>query len=100
MSNNQFMDIFLLKLILTFIVGALWVNLGMIIAEKYGTKIGGVIAGLPSTALVTLFFIGWTQSAQFAAQSTTIVPIVTGISGFFVAVYLLLEKKGFFFALI
>src|SRR3990167_2894579 len=91
------MDIFALKLILTFIVGGLWITLGTIIAEKYGTKIGGVIAGLPSTVAVTLFFIGWTQSAQFASQSTAIVPIVTGISGFFVAVYFLLTKKFFFF---
>lgn len=94
------MDIFLLKLILTFIVGGLWINLSTIIAEKYGTKIGGVIAGLPSTVVVTLFFIGWTQSAQFASQSTAIVPIVTGISGFFVAVYFLLAKRGFFFSLL
>ena len=93
------MDIFLLKLILTFIVGGLWINLGTIITEKYGTKIGGVIAGLPSTVAVTLFFIGWTQSAQFASQSTAIVPIVTGISGFFVAVYFLLAKRGIVLAL-
>ncbi|MFH1276549.1 MAG: DUF3147 family protein [Candidatus Woesearchaeota archaeon] len=94
------MDIFLFKLILTFIVGGIWVNLGIVLAERYGTKIGGVIIGLPSTVAVTLFFIGWTQSVLFASQSTTIIPIIMGVSGLFVVIYILLAKRGFLLAII
>ncbi len=45
-------NIFILKLVLSFIVGSLWITMGTVLAEKYGTKIGGLIAGLPSTILI------------------------------------------------
>ncbi|MBN1224817.1 MAG: DUF3147 family protein, partial [Candidatus Aminicenantes bacterium] len=51
--------IFLIKLVLSFFVGGAWVAAATLIADKYGTKIGGIIIGLPSTLLVSLFFIGW-----------------------------------------
>ncbi|MDI9559183.1 MAG: DUF3147 family protein, partial [Pseudomonadota bacterium] len=53
-------NIFVLKLILSFIVGSLWITMVTILAEKYGTRIGGLMAGLPSTILISLFFIAWT----------------------------------------
>ena len=40
------MEPFTLKLILSFIVGAIWVTGATILAEKYGTKLGGVIVGI------------------------------------------------------
>jgi hypothetical protein len=53
-------NIFLLKLALSFIVGSLWITMGTVLAERYGTKIGGLVAGLPSTILISFgssFFI-------------------------------------------
>ncbi len=88
-----------MKLLLTFIAGGAWVTLGTVVSEKFGTKIGGVVAGLPSTAVVTLFFVGWTQSPEIAAQAAVIVPIIAGVTGLFVAIYSILAKKGFYFAL-
>ena len=63
------MDPFVLKLVLTAFVGGSWVVLSTIIAERAGTKLGGVIAGLPSSSLIAFLFIGWTQSPQAAAQA-------------------------------
>jgi len=93
------MDTFLFKLILTFLVGGTWIAAATVLAEKYGTKLGGVIAGLPSTAAIALFFIGWTHTPTFASQSTTLIPIICGINGFFVIIYLLLSKRNFYFAI-
>ncbi|MFC2133911.1 DUF3147 family protein [Bacteroidota bacterium] len=94
------MDIFLLKLILTFITGGIWILLSTVVAEKYGTKVGGIIVGLPSTSMVALFFIGWTNSPAFASEATTLIPIIAGINAFFVVLYLMLIKRGFLLALI
>lgn len=85
-------NVFLLQLFLAFIVGALWVTTATIIAEKFGSKIGGVIAGIPSTTVISLFFIGWTQTAQTASNAATIVPAVLGIDSLFVAIYILLSR--------
>ena len=92
-------NIFLLKLILSFIVGSVWVTSGTIIAERYGSKVGGLVAGLPSTILLGLFFIAWTQSTQVAAEATTVVPIVGGINCLFIVAYILLVRINFWLAL-
>lgn len=89
------MDVFILKLILTFIIGSLWVTYATIIAEKLGPKIGGLLAGIPSSTLISLFFIGWTQNADIAARSTTVIPVILGIDTLFVALYLRISRKHF-----
>ena len=93
-------DVFLFKLALSFIVGGVWTTLATIVAEKFGTKLGGIITGLPSTAIFSLFFIGWTQTAIFASQSTTIIPIIMGIDALFVVIYVLLSKINFYLAIV
>lgn len=74
---------FLLRLLASFIVGGLWVGLTTLIAERSGSKIGGLIGGLPATIAVSLFFIGITQSPNFAAESTTIVPLACSLNFIF-----------------
>ena len=92
-------DIFLFKLILTFITGSVWVTLVTIIAEKSGTKLGGVVAGIPSTILIALFFIGWTQNPAFASECTTIIPIVMGFNSVFIVIYVLLARINFYLSI-
>lgn len=85
---------FWFKLGASFLVGTAWVTLSTIAAERYGSKVGGMIGGLPSTVVVSLLFIGSTQSAQAAARTTTVMPLVQGINGMFILVYLLAVKRG------
>ncbi len=94
------MDPFVLKVLLSFIVGGLWTIVATVLADKYGTKIGGFIAGLPSTILLGLFFIAWTQNPRAAVEATTMVPIVGGIGYLFLAVYAYLVRKSLYRALI
>ncbi len=91
-------DPFILKLALSFIIGSLWITMGTVLAERYGTKIGGLVAGLPSTILVSLFFIAWTQSLETAVAATTVVPIVGGINCLFIIVYIYLVRINFWLA--
>jgi uncharacterized membrane protein (GlpM family) len=90
---------FALKLLLTFLVGGSWVVLSTVVAERVGTKMGGVIAGLPSSSLIAFFFIGWTQSPKAASQATTLGPLSMGIVALFNVVYALLYSRGFALAL-
>jgi uncharacterized membrane protein (GlpM family) len=94
------MSPFALKLALTFFVGGSWVILSTVIAERAGTKLGGVIAGLPSSSLMAFLFIGWTQSPQAAAQATTLAPLTVGVVALFNVVYALLYQRGFILALV
>ncbi len=91
---------FLLKLILSFLVGGSWTILGTVIAERFGTQTGGVIAGLPSAGVVALFFIGWTQSPNAASEATTLVPAVLGIAAVFNVIYVIVYRLSFYAALL
>jgi hypothetical protein len=91
-------DPFILKLGLSFIAGSLWITMGTVLAERYGTKIGGLVAGLPSTILVSLFFIAWTQSLETAVAATTVVPVVGGINCLFIIAYIYLIRVNFWLA--
>lgn len=93
------MDIFHLKLILSFIVGGIWITGATVLAERFGSKVGGVITGLPSTIVLALFFIGWTQSAKVASEATTIAPATMGLSALFTAFYILLSKNKLYIAI-
>ncbi len=68
-------EIFLLKLLLSFAVGGAAVSLSIMLGERFGPKIGGIILGLPIMSAVGIFFIGFTQSADAAAEAATIIPV-------------------------
>lgn len=92
-------NIFLIKLAISFVLGGLWVILASVAADKFGSKIGGLISGMPSTIAFAMFFIAWTQTVSQAVQATTIFPIIEGIDCLFIAVYCFLVRKNFWFSM-
>ena len=92
--------LFLFQLLITFLVGGLWLTGATLLAEKFGSKIGGVIAGMPSSIVIALFFIGWTQTPMAAAQATVVVPLIMGIDGLFIVTYVALVRRSFPLALL
>ena len=92
-------DLFMLQLLLTFIAGSAWIFLTVLAGTHFGSKIGGFIGGLPSTALLSFFFIGYTQSPEMASKATTVFPLAIGVSGMFLVVYAWLSRQGFMLAL-
>lgn len=99
-SNNQMVmeTLFIIKLLLSFIVGGIWVAASTRIAEKAGTKIGGFVSGLPSTMVVAFFFIGLAEGASVAAAGASIVPIIEIIDLIYVIIVVLLMKRSLLFA--
>jgi hypothetical protein len=87
-------DLFYLKLLLAFLIGSLTITLATVAAERLGSKIGGLIGGLPIMIAITLFFIGLAESPQMAAEATDVIPLVVGFNGLFLLVYALLCQWG------
>ena len=85
---------FWFKLCLGFFLGGVWVTLSTISAERFGSKIGGLIGGLPSTVVITLLLIGLTQTPQVAVDATIIIPLSMSVTGLFMVVYLFLARRG------
>lgn len=86
-------SLFLIKLALSFVVGGAWIAGTTVLAEVKGTKIGGMITGLPSTIVVALFFIAWTQPMDVLVESTTVTPIVQGVNYLFILAYVWLIRR-------
>ncbi len=87
-------DPFTLKLMLGFVVGGAWITLSTIAAEKFGSKIGGLIGGLPSTIVVSFFFIAWTQGPAQVHDSTTFMPFAFVINVVYLLTYAVLSRRG------
>jgi len=86
--------LFLQQLILSVVVSGIWITLATMVSEKMGTKLGGMIANLPSTILTSLLFIGITQTPEFAAEATVTVPLGMFLSTMFLYVFISLAGKS------
>jgi hypothetical protein len=85
---------FTLKLALSFAIGGLWVTAASVAAERLGSKIGGVIGGLPSTAVVAYGFIAWTQGAQQAYETTTVFPLTFAVNALYMVAFAATSLRG------
>jgi hypothetical protein len=93
-------SLFALYLILSFLIGSIFVTVSTILGERFGSRIGGLIGGLPSTVAVAFFFIGLSQSLQAASQATTVFPLIYAFTGLFLLIFALAARRGFWIALI
>ena len=87
------------QIIVPLITSSLVVILVTIIAERYGTKIGGILGTLPSTIVVAFIFISLNQNADFASLAAAIVPAEMGINILFLLVFISVIAHGFLRAL-
>lgn len=94
------LDVFWLQVGLSFLVGGLYIAASIRAAEKFGTRWGGLLLGLPSTTLVSLYFIGWTQGTDAVATATSLMPLTVAILGVFQLVFFLTQGKGLLTALL
>jgi uncharacterized membrane protein (GlpM family) len=79
--------------IIPFALSALVVILITIIAEKYGTKTGGVVGTLPSTIIIAFLFIAIDKGVWFTSESVVVVPAEMGINLIFLLIFALLSKR-------
>ena len=88
-------DLLILHLILAFTVGGAWVSSATLIAERYGSRLGGLIGGLPAISVFSFLFIGLNQSPETAAQATVVFPLALSFTMTFLLVYAIVSKRGF-----
>lgn len=86
--------IFWLKVAISFIVAGVAITTATLLAERFGTKIGGLLANLPSNILVSLVFIALTRDSQFAAETTRATPIGMSINTLFLFVFIVVLRWG------
>ena len=84
--------------IIPFVLSALVVILITVIAEKYGTKTGGILGTLPSTIIVAYIFIALNKGLIFASNSVAVVPAEIGINLLFLFIFAILISRSIYTA--
>ncbi len=90
--------LFLIRLILAFIVGAIWVSMVTAVADRRGSAYA-ILGGLPSTAAFSLLFIAINQSPQVAVDATVVFPIAFSMTNAFLIFYAYFTRRGFKWAI-
>jgi len=88
-------DLLILHLILALTVGGAWVSFATLIAERYGSALGGLVGGFPAISIVSFLFIGLNQGPETASQATIVFPLALSFTMSFLLVYAVLSKRGF-----
>jgi uncharacterized membrane protein (GlpM family) len=88
------METVYINALLSFVVAGTWISLSTWLAERLGTKTGGVIALLPSTILVSLLFVALTVNKDFAADAALSVPLGMAINSIFLTAFVFLLRMG------
>ncbi len=78
-------DLLILHLVLAFTVGGAWVSFATLIAERYGSALGGLVGGLPAISIVSFLFIGLNQGPATASQATAVFPLALSFTMSFLA---------------
>jgi len=90
----------LIQLVLPFFLSALIVVLITVVAEKFGTKVGGILGTLPSTIIVAYVFIALNKGVDFASNSVSVVPAEMGVNLVFLVLFIYLLYRSLNVALV
>lgn len=86
--------VFLLKLAASFLVAGGYLVSIVAISERVSPKVGGIIAGIPSTVLIATMFITWTERPYVAKTALILIPAMVVVSLTLVAVFLFFPRDN------
>ncbi len=78
------------QVLLSFLIAGSWIALLTLMAERFGSKAGGLIANLPSNIMITLIFITISHGTGFVGVMLPAIPVGLLIDSVFLVVFILL----------
>lgn len=87
------MSDFVWQVVLSFFVGGLYIGALLWISEHFGSRLGGIISGIPSTVLVSLIFIAIISGDGAAQQAALVIPAMIAVALIFVYVFTRLFQR-------
>lgn len=87
------LDPFWIKLIISFLVGGFYIGFLVVrSSERFGSVFGGILAGMPSTVLLSLLFIAWTQNTLAMWRGIPIIPLGLAVTVIYLMLFVKLTK--------
>ena len=90
--------LFILNVLLSFSIAGSWIAFSSLLAERLGTKTGGLIANLPANLLVSLLFVTFVRDIDYVANAVMAVPAGLINVTVFLLVFILTIRYGLFVA--
>lgn len=87
------MDAFALRLLLSFVLGGATVALFTSIAERRGSRLGGLLLSFPVKVVISLVLIALNEGVAFAAEAAVAVPAGMAVNIVFLAGTALLVRR-------
>jgi hypothetical protein len=87
--------LFISRVVLSFFIAGSWIALVTLLAERLGSRLGGLFTNLPSNILISLIFIAVSKDISFVIGMMPAVPIGMLINTVFllVMVFFIAEKR-------
>jgi len=86
------MNYFIIKVVSSFFIAGTWIALSTNLAEKFGSKIGGLISNLPSNILISLIFIALVNDVTYVTDAIISIPVGISICTVFLVIFIYLLK--------
>jgi len=83
-----------LHILLAFVLAGAWIATTTWIAERRGSRVGGLLVNLPSNLLLSLIFMAVLRGPGYAAGAAAAVPIGMGINSIFLTLFIWLVPRG------
>lgn len=94
------MNTFYWQIFQSFCIAGIWIALATYVAERLGSRVGGAIANLPSTILVSLVYVALVRSPEYAADAALAAPLGMAINTVFLFVFVLLLRYNLLVAIV
>lgn len=88
------MDIFLIRVIASFFIAGIWIACATLLAERLGSKMGGLLTNLPSNILISLLFIALVNGIQYVVNTVPAIPLGMTIDTMFLFLFVICLKYG------
>ncbi len=86
--------LFLMQVLLSFSIAGSWIAFSSLVAERLGTKVGGLIANLPANLLISLLFVTFVRDVNYVTQAVLAVPAGLINTTIFLLVFVLCLRWG------
>lgn len=84
---------------LSFILSGAWIATATWIAERHGSRVGGLLVNLPSNLLVSLVFMALLRGPEYAARAAAAVPVGMAVNSVYLTVFNALVARSLALAL-
>lgn len=87
-------EIFILRVCFSFVIAGLWIAFATLLAERLGSKIGGLLTNLPSNILISLIFIALVNDTAYVIRAIPGIPVGMTINTVFLFVFISFLDRG------